>query len=126
MPDISITPGLLAPPYPFHVLTIFRYISLALILVLVLSPREGGGVVFLILLAVAAMLIVADVYASAIIERRFFLFIVRVLVVAFPMMLAGTGSDKTSRQLMVIIALLGVPSILILLFVPWFDPSLGV
>ena len=126
MPDVSITPELLAPPYPFHVLTIFRYISLALILVLVLSPREGGGTVFLILMAVAAMLIVADVYASTIIERRFYLFMIRVLAVAFPMMLAGTGTDKASRQLMVVIALLGIPSILILLFVPWFDPSLAV
>jgi hypothetical protein len=106
-----------------HVLTIIRYISLALILILVISPREGGGTIFLLLMAGVVLLIVTDIYAAAIIERRFMLFLVRVMAVALPMMMAGTGTDKSSRQLMVMVALLGLPGTLIMLFVPWFDPA---
>lgn len=126
MPDISTIPQLLVPPHPFHVLLILRYISLVLILVLVISPREGGGTVFLVLMAVVALIIVADIYAASIIERRFVLFMMRVLAVAVPMLLSGTGTDRASRQVMVMVALLGVPGVLVLLFVPGFDPALSV
>lgn len=122
---ISLSPEAFMPPHPLHFLTIIRYISIVLILFVVIAPREGGGTIFLILLGVTALLIVADVYGSSVITQRLAVFLIRVSAVVVPFILAGSGTDKSTRQIMVVVALLGLPSILIMLFLPYIDPSLA-
>ena len=124
MPDIGFAPGTFIPPYPLHFLTIIRYITLLFIIFIVISPREGGGTTFLLLLGVAALLNVADIYGSAVIERRFTIFLIRMMAIVVPILLAGIGTDKSTRQIAIVVATLGVPSATILLFAPFIDPSL--
>jgi len=119
MPNVD--PQAFLPAYPLHFLSIIRYISLLIVIVLVILPREGGGTAFLIMLGLTALTIVSDVYGSPVIDNLFIIFFIRVLAVVIPSIMAGSGSDKTSRQLMGITAVLGLPSVAILLFLCWLD-----
>lgn len=126
MPDIgSIGTSTFVPPHPFHFLTIIRYLSILFILFIYISPRESGGLVFMLLLGVTALLMVADIYGAAVIQRRFTVFIIRVMAVVIPIILAGTGTEKTTRQTALFVAIMGMPSVGITLFAPFLDPALG-
>lgn len=119
MPNID--PQAFMPAYPLHFLSILRYITLLIVIVMVILPREGGGTAFLIMLGLSALFMVSDIYGSPIIENLFIIFFIRVLTIVLPALMAGTGSDKTSRQLMGITAFLGLPGIAIFLFACWLD-----
>ena len=126
MPDIgSIGVSTFVPPHPFYFLTIIRYLSILFILFIYISPRESGGLIFMLLLGVTALLMVADIYGAAVIQRRFTVFIIRVMAVVIPIILAGTGTEKTTRQTALFVAIMGMPSVGITLFAPFLDPSLG-
>jgi len=126
MPDIgAIGAGSFVPPHPFHFLTIIRYVSILFVLFIYVSPRESGGLVFMLMLGATALLMVADIYGAEVIERRFTIFLIRVMAVVIPIILAGTGTEKTTRQTAILVALMGMPSVGITLFMPFLDPSLG-
>ena len=124
MPDISLSPEAFIPPYPLHFLTIIRYATLLFIIFIAISPREGGGTTFLLMLGGTALLIVADVYSGDVIASRFAIFMIRVLAVVIPVLMSGSASDKSTRQIAGLVALLGMPGIVIMLVVPTLDPSL--
>ena len=123
MPDVGVSPDMFIPPYPLHFLTIIRYVSLLLLIAIALSPNEGGTT-FLIMTGLSAVLIVADVYSGAFIPNRFVVFLIRVLAVVVPILMAGTGPDKNTRGLAGMTGALGIPAIIVMLAVPWIDPAI--
>jgi hypothetical protein len=122
---VDINPAVFVPPCTFYFMTILRYVSLFFVLVVVIRPTEGGGTPFLIMLGILALLIVGDVYGSEAIPNLFVIFLMRVMAVVIPAIMTGTGTDKTTRQFMGVVAFLGAPSIAIMLFTPFLDPAVG-
>jgi hypothetical protein len=124
LPEISFITFI--PPYPLHFLQIVRYLLLLGALVMMILPREQSSTATTLLLGALALVTVGDIYGNKYIHSAFTVYMLRISMVVIPILLTGMAPDQQSRGAGIFLAILGAPSLLIMVTLPWFDPVLQV
>jgi hypothetical protein len=127
MPTLpELTVEAFAPPYPLHWLQIVRYLVLLGTFIIMILPREQSSTTITMLLGALALVTVGDVYGNKYIRSAFTVYMLRIMMIVIPVLMAGTSPDEQGRAAGIFLAILSVPGLLIMLLVPWFDPLLEV
>lgn len=112
----------LVPPSPLHWTSIVHYLVLVMALVMLFTSGDKSPVVFLFVLAVLALSTGADLYVGVYQIARLIIFLLRVLMVGLPIMLAGMAPTEDGRAVGIITAVLAAP-IFVITFItcllPW-------
>lgn len=118
---MTFSPEMLIPTAPLHPITILHYLLVLGALGLVIFSGDEGGTMFTALAGGIAFAAVVNIYGRLFGLPGFVLFIVRVLMVMFAVILTGTAPSEKTRSYAIILVLLALP-ILFVLFIPAFDP----
>lgn len=123
MPNIPIS--MLTPPFPLHWTSILHYILLLGTLAVLVTSGDKTSILFIILLGVLALIIGADLYLTRIYMPRIFVFLIRVVMVGLPAILAGMSPSEQTRALSGIMALVASPILVLTFFTCNLGPVFG-
>jgi hypothetical protein len=114
MPNISA--NMLLPSYPLHWTSILHYIVMAIALFALVTSGDKASILNILVLAFLALLTGADLYIDRINMPRLFIFLIRVLILAIPLIMAGMAPTEQTRNLSVVTAILAFPILLVTFF----------
>lgn len=122
MPNISTAD--LLPTAPLNWISILHYIVLMIAIFTLITSGDKASILNILVLGALALLAGADLYIDRFPMPRLFVFIIRVLIVAIPIIMAGMSPTEQTRNLSIVTAVLAFP----ILFVTFFScmiPFLG-
>jgi hypothetical protein len=122
MPDITVAQ--LLPTAPLHWTSILHYLVLALAIFTLVTSGDKASILYILILATLALLAGADLYINRFPMPHVFIFIMRVLILGIPLILAGISPTEQTRSLSVVTALLAFPILVMTFFSCWI-PFLG-
>jgi len=114
MPDIAISEFL--PMAPLHWTSIMHYLVLLTAIISLLGSGDEAPMIYVLALLAVALLTAVSLYLNFLPMPRIFVFLIRVIMLALPLALAGMGPTETTRQFGIIMALVAAPIIAITLF----------
>ncbi len=114
----------LLPTYPLHWTSILHYIILALALFALVTSGDKASILNILILAALALLTGADLYIDRINMPRLVIFIIRVLMLGIPLIMAGMSPTEQTRNLSVVTAVFSF-MILVITFFTCVIPFLG-
>ena len=115
---------MLLPRYPLHWTTIIHYVLLLSALVILTIASDKAGVFFTILLAIFALTVGANMYSYLLSVPRFFIFLLRVVILGLPLVIAGMGELEEVRAVGFFMGALALP-LLVSTFVGCWFPVLN-
>lgn len=127
MPELSQ----FIPFAPLHWTSIFHYILLLGALYLLLTSGDDTSVLFLFVIAVMGGAIGASLYAdlfglNRMESGRLVVFLLRVVIFAVPALVAGLGTDDTTRMVSLVLAVFfAIPIVAIVFFTCPLGPGIG-
>jgi hypothetical protein len=122
MPTITLAE--IVPAYPLHWTTIIHYIMLLGMLVILTFSGDQANLLFTLVLALLALLVGADLYAAELGMGRLFIFLIRVLLLGIPILVAGMAPRGDMRTVGILLVVLAAPLLFFTFFTCMF-PSIG-
>jgi hypothetical protein len=122
MPHINA--NALLPTAPLQWTSILHYIVLVSALFILITSGDKASIFYILILATLALLTGADMYVDRLAIPRLFIFIIRVLILGIPLILAGISPTEQTRSLSGLTAFLASP-ILAVTFFTCFLGDLG-
>lgn len=123
MPEIQLSD--LVPSYPLHWTTILHYLALLSVIAILTAARDKATVLFTLVLAVLALALGADLYSNLLRISRIFIFLLRVVIFALPIVIAGMAPTGESRSLGFLAAILGLPFLVLTFLTCILGPAMG-
>lgn len=117
MPDITVAE--LLPTQPLHWTSIIHYIVLFLALFTLVTSGDKASILYILILAALALFTGADLYINRFPMPRLFVFIIRVLILGIPIILAGLSPTEQTRNLSVVTAIFAFPILVMTFFSCW-------
>lgn len=114
MPDIAISEFL--PMAPLHWTSIMHYLVLITAIISLLGSGDDAPMLYILALFAVALLTATSLYLNFLSLPRLFVFLIRVIMLAFPLILAGMGPTESTRQFGILMALVSAPILAITLF----------
>ena len=111
----------LIPLAPLHWTSILHYGVLLVTLYMLVTSGDKTPLLYIIILGVEAMLVGADLYIDKVSVTGIFVFLIRTVMTAIPIIMAGWSPTETARSAGIMGAILAIP-ILVLTF---FSCNLG-
>jgi hypothetical protein len=121
----TITLAEIIPAYPLHWTTIIHYIMLLGMLVILTFSGEEANLLFTLILALLALLVGADLYATELGLDRLFIFLIRVLLLGIPILIAGMAPRGNTRTIGIVLVVLAAPLLFFTFFTCALPPSIG-
>lgn len=115
----------LIPLFPLHWTTIIHYLLLLGAIFMLTVSGDQASIIFTAVLALFALMVAADLYSHLLNIDRLFIFLIRVLILALPIIFAGMAEVEEVRQISVVLAALAVPIIVMTFLTCWLGPSIG-
>lgn len=115
----------LIPLYPLHWTTIIRYVALLIALGILIFAGDEANIMFTLVLAMFAIVIGADLYSPMLHVSRLFIFLIRVLTLALPLVIAGMAPTEGTRGMGFILVAIGIPLLGLMFLTCVFGPTLG-
>ena len=122
MPNISTDQ--LLPTAPLHWTSIMHYLVLAVAIFTLVTSGDKASILHILILAALALLTGADLYINRMPMPRVFVFVIRVLILGIPIIMAGMSPTEQTRSLSVVTAIFAAP-ILVMTFFSCMIPFLG-
>lgn len=120
----TINPADIIPAFPLHWTTIIHYIMLLGMLLILTFSGEEANLLFTLVLALLALLVGADLYAAELGLSRLWIFLIRVLMLGIPILVAGMAPRGGTRSIGIAMVLLATPLLFFTFFTCMF-PSIG-
>lgn len=124
----NITAAQLLPTNPLHWTSILHYLVLALAIFSLVTSGDKASILHILILAMLALLTGADLYVDRISIPRLFVFIIRVLIMAIPLIMAGMAPTEQTRNISILTAVFAIPILFITFFscvIQWLgDPRI--
>ena len=115
----------LIPLFPLHWTTILHYLLLLGAIIMLTVSGDQASIFFTAVLAIFALLVAADLYSQLLNIDRLFIFLIRIMMLALPIVFAGMAQVEEVRQLGVVMAALAVPIVVMTFLTCWLGPSIG-
>ncbi len=114
MPNIPLE--MLRPTEWLHWTSILHYVMLLVVLYMLISSGDKTPLLYIIVLAGLALCIGADLYADKIAMPQFVVFLIRVIMIAVPILMAGWSPTETARSSGIVAAILAAPGLALVFF----------
>ena len=118
---MNIPVNQLIPLSPLHWTSILHYGVLLVTLYMLVTSGDKTPLLYIIILGVEALLVGADLYIDKVAVTGIFIFLIRTVMTAVPIVMAGWSPTETARSAGIVAAILAIP-ILVLTF---FSCNLG-
>ena len=115
----------LIPLYPLHWTTILHYLLLIGAILLLTISGDQATILFTVVLAIFALLVAADLYSQLLEIDRLFIFLMRIVFFALPIIVGGMADVEEVRQLGFLLAALALPILVMTFLTCWVGPSIG-
>lgn len=115
----------LVPLYPLHWTTILHYLLLIGAILLLTISGDQATILFTVVLAIFALLVAADLYSQLLEIDRLFIFLMRIVFFALPIIVGGMADVEEVRQLGFLLAALALPILVMTFLTCWVGPSIG-
>src|SRR5258705_13415781 len=106
----------LIPLAPLHWTSILHYGLLLITLYMLVTSGDKTPLMYIIILGVEAMLVGADLYIDKVALTGIFIFLIRTVMTAIPIIMAGWSPTETARSAGVMGAILAAPILLLTFF----------
>ena len=108
-----------------------HYLVLATAIFTLVTSGDKASIIYILILATLALLTGADLYINRMPMPRVFVFVIRVLILGIPIVLAGMSPTEQTRSLSLVTAIFAAPILVITFFscmLPLFlaDPRIEV
>jgi hypothetical protein len=124
----NITPAQLLPIHPLHWTSIMHYLVLAAAIFTLITSGDKTSILNILIIASLALLTGADLYIDRFPMPRVFIFIMRVLILGIPILMAGMAPTEQTRNMSVLTAVIAFPILFVTFFscvIPWLgDPRI--
>jgi hypothetical protein len=125
----NITPAQLLPIQPLHWTSIVHYLVLAAAIFTLITSGDKTSILNILIIASLALLTGADLYVDRFPMPRVFIFIMRVLILGIPILMAGMAPTEQTRNMSVLTAVIASPILFVTFFscvIPWLgDPRIA-
>ena len=115
----------LIPIYPLHWLTILHYLLLIGAIAVLTTASDQAGLFFTFILAAFALMVALNLYSQLIQIDRLFIFLIRVMMFALPIVIAGMATIEEVRGMGIAMAALAFPILVMTFLTCWFRPPIG-
>jgi hypothetical protein len=115
----------LIPLYPLHWTTILHYLLLIGAIFLLTISGDQATILFTVVLAIFALLVAADLYSQLLEIDRLFIFLMRIVFFALPIIVGGMADVEEVRQLGFLLAVLALPILVMTFLTCWVGPGIG-
>ena len=115
----------LIPLFPFHWTTILHYLLLLSAILVLTVSGDQATIFFTIILAIFALLVAADLYSHLLNIDRLFIFLIRIIFFALPIVFAGMADVEEVRQIGIFMAAMALPILVMTFLTCWLGPSIG-
>jgi hypothetical protein len=115
----NFTTDQLLPTAPLNWISILHYIVLLLTIFTLVTSGDKASILYILILGTLALVAGADLYIDRFPMPRLFIFIMRVILVGVPIMLAGMSPTEETRNLSVVIAIFAFPILVMTFFSCW-------
>jgi len=125
IPDLSAV----LPMAPLHWTSIAHYLILVGALVMLFVSGDKSPMSFILVLLIWAVVLGVSLYLNRLPLPGLITFLVRVAILGIPLLMAGLGPNRETRQLGVLTAIIALPLLVSTLMGCWFnflmDPRLA-
>ncbi len=112
----NITTDQLLPTAPLNWTSILHYIVLAAAIFTLVTSGDKASILYILILGALALITGADLYIDRFPMPRVFIFIIRVLILGIPILLAGMSPTEQTRNLSAFTAVFAFPILAITFF----------